>query len=450
MSSLIRIKQGLRLPIAGTPASSIEPSPTVRQVALVGDDYIGMKPTMAVETGDRVRLGSLLFTDKKTPGVRYTSPGAGTVVAIHRGAKRKFLSLVIELEGDDEETFAEFSDTNLQNLDRSQAQENLVASGLWTALRVRPYGKVPVLGSVPHSLFVTAIDTHPLAAQPGPIIAARQHEFVAGLEVLSTLTDGPIHLCGGPDDDLPGQDVRSVNTVTFAGPHPAGLPGTHIHFLDPVCATKTVWHIGYQDVIAIGQLFLTGRLLSERVISLAGPMVENPRLIRSRLGASLTDLLHGQTHEGECRVISGSVFSGRESVLPCDYLSRYDLQVSVIGEGRAREFLGWLRPGWGKFSIKPAFAAALGGGQSLPFSTSTQGSPRAIVPIGMYEKVFPLDLLATPLLKALVSHDTENAQALGCLELVEEDLALCTYACPGKHEFGPILRQQLSRIEAEG
>jgi Na+-transporting NADH:ubiquinone oxidoreductase subunit A len=446
-----KIRKGLNVPIAGAPRQAIEAGPPITRVALLGDDYVGMRPKLQVEVGDAVKLGQVLFSDKKTPGVQYTSPGCGEVVAIKRGVRRKFESIVIRLEGDDEESFPSFEDGRLGSLDCDTARDNLVAAGLWTALRTRPFSKVPDPRSAPHAIFVTAIDTQPLAPDPRVVLAGQEKDFERGLRVLSCLTEGKLYVCVGGGTKLSGTGLERVEIAEFVGPHPAGLAGTHIHVLDRVGKKKTVWTIGYQDVLAVGRLFLTGRLPVQRVISLAGPRVSQPRLVATRLGASTDDLLEGQLAPGEARIISGSVLSGRTAADVHAYLGRYHLQVSVISDDRRRTFLGWLGLGWNKFSIKPVYTSALSGRRrKFPLTTSSQGDPRAIVPIGMYEKVLPLDLLPTALLKSIVVGDTERAQALGCLELDEEDLALCSFVCPGKHDFGSSLRDVLTRIEKEG
>lgn len=457
MTTVHQIEKGLDLPIAGVPVQAISESPVIRHVALVAADYVGMKPTMLVAEGDRVRLGQPVFMDKKTSGVQFTAPATGIVMGVNRGAKRKFLSLAIELEGDDQETFASFPDQNLTQLNRKQICEQLISSGMWTALRTRPFSKIPAAESIPHALFITAMDTNPLAPDPSVVIAERPADFVAGLEVLSQLSDGPTYVCRRAGADIPGEGKAPVEFHAFAGPHPAGLVGTHIHTLKPVDRRRMVWHIGYQDVIAVGHLFLTGKLLTERIISLAGPVVNKPRLVRTPLGASLDELTAGQItspQEFGVRVVSGSVLAGRTSTAHADYLGRFHNQVTVLAEGGERDFLGWMKPGGDKFSVRRVFASAwssvVGEIPRFEFNTSTEGSPRAIVPIGMYEQVMPLDIIATPLLKSLTVGDTEFAQQLGALELDEEDLALCTYVDPGKHEFGPLLRDTLTRIEVEG
>lgn len=451
---MIRIKRGLDLPITGEPQQSIDDAPRPKTVALLAPDYIGMKPTMAVRVGDEVRVGQLLFSDKRTPGVQYTSPATGHVAAINRGAKRVFQSVVVELSGSGDENPVEFrawNDAELAQLPRQQVVEELVASGLWTALRQRPFSRVPSPeGPPPRSLFVTAMDTNPLAADPAPIIAEHGRDFVNGLQVLRHLTEGPLFLCKAPGANIPGGDLSFVRVEEFAGPHPAGLPGTHIHFLDPVGPRKTVWYINYADVIAVGKLFTTGRLWTERVIALAGPGVKRPRLLRTRLGASIPDITAGE-FEDNARVISGSVLAGRRAQPPNEYLGRYHLQISAVPEERERVFLGWQDPGFGKFSVTRAFASAfVGAGKKFRMTTTMNGSRRAMVPIGTYERVMPLDMLPTYLLRALIIGDTEQAQALGCLELDEEDLALCTFVCPGKYEYGPLLRRALTQIEKEG
>ena len=446
---MIKITRGLDLPISGLPDQRIEPGSKVRSVAVVGFDYNGMKPTMAVKTGDRVKTGQLLFTDKKNEGVRYTAPATGLVSAINRGEKRVLQSVVIDVEDDEYEGFTKYDASELPKLSAEQVTENLVESGLWTSLRARPFSRVPAIGSSPAAIFVTAIDTHPLAADPAPIISRSEEDFTNGLELLCRLTSGKVHLCVAPNSSVPSLDNDQLHVAEFGGVHPAGLAGTHIHFLEGASASKVVWSIGYQDVIAIGKLFTTGKLYTTRVVSLAGPQVENPRLIETRLGVSLDELCAGQVASGNNRVISGSVLGGRTARGATAFLGRYHNQVTVLAEGNQRDFMGWLSPGVNKHSSLRIYLSQFFK-KRIPYTTNTNGSERAMVPIGVYEKVMPLDILPTQLLRSLIVGDTQVAQSLGCLELDEEDLALCTYVCPGKYEYGPILRDNLSRIEKEG
>ncbi|MEZ5567327.1 MAG: Na(+)-translocating NADH-quinone reductase subunit A [Halioglobus sp.] len=445
---MIKIKRGLDIPIAGNPRQIIESAPAARAVALIGFDSVGMKPTMEVAEGDRVKLGQLLFTDKKTTGVRYTAPAAGVVTAINRGARRVLQSVVIEVDGDEAESFPTCTAHSLPSPEA--IRETLISSGMWTSLRTRPFSKVPALDAEAAAIFVTAIDTHPLAPDPQVILAEQQDAFALGLDLLAQLTAGKVHLCSAPGATLPRGSAANINSAEFSGPHPAGLAGTHVHFLEGASSGKVVWTIGYQDVIAIGRLFLDGRLYTDRVVALAGPQVDNPRLLRTRIGADLQALCAGQLKNGENRIISGSVLGGRAVSGATAYLGRYHNQISVLLEGRQREFMGWLSPGVRKHSVLGIYISSFFGARPLPMTTNTNGSERAIVPVGSYEKVMPLDILPTQLLRALIVGDTEMAQALGCMELEEEDLALCSYVCPGKYEYGPILRDNLTRIEKEG
>ncbi|NCF45647.1 MAG: Na(+)-translocating NADH-quinone reductase subunit A [Proteobacteria bacterium] len=447
---MFKIKKGLDLPIAGAPRGERVDAKTVRSVAVLGEDYPGMKPTMAVAEGDRVKQGQILFADKKTEGVVFTAPAAGTVASINRGAKRAFIGLVIDVDGDAAETFTSYAATELPALERQTVVDQLLQSGAWTALRTRPFSRIPDPQSTPNSVFVTAMDTNPLAADPKPIIAAREAEFAAGLTVLGRLTDGAVHLCQDDSESLAAASQDGVTNQVFAGPHPAGLPGTHIHFVDPVSSNKTVWFIGYQDVIAIGSLFLNGSVLSERIVALGGPGVTTPRLLRTSVGANLDELTAGELAAGEQRVISGSILAGHTARGQHAFLGRYHTQVSVLPEDRERKLFGWLVPGAAVHSVFPAFLSKWIGEKSVSFSTNTNGSTRAMVPIGTYDDVIPMDILATPLMRSLLVGDVEKAIGLGCLELDEEDVALCTYACPGKYEFGPVLRDLLTQIEKEG
>jgi len=445
-----RITKGLSVPITGEPNQAVVEGPAISQVALIGPDYVGMKPTMLVGPGDSVKVGQPLFSDKKTEGVVFTSPAAGKVAAVNRGARRAFQSVVIDVEGDDAVEFGVLADGDFETVSREAVTEVLATSGQWASLRTRPFSKIPPVGSVPNSIFVQAMDTNPLAANVAPLIREREQDFHFGVLALTKLTDGKVFICRKPAEPFPCEDHSQVQAEEFEGPHPAGLPGTHIHLLDPVGPAKTVWTINYQDVMAVGHLMRTGKLCTTRVISIAGPAVKEPQLVRTRLGASLSNLTANRIESDNTRLISGSVLNGRAVESPMDFVGRYHLQVSAVEEGNEREFLGWVSPGAEKFSVRRVFASALNSAKRFAFNTSTGGSKRAMVPIGMYEQVMPLDIIPTFLLRSLIVGDTEQAQALGCLELDEEDLALCTFVCPGKYEYGPILRERLTQIELEG
>ena len=452
-----RNTKGLDLPIAGEPEHRIETASPARQVALLADDYVGMSPTMQVRVGDEVRRGQVLFEDKKTPGIRFTSPGSGRVTAIHRGERRALQSLVIQLDASelsgrpDSVTFSAFTGRHPGSLSRTEVQELLLESGLWTALRARPYGKVANPAETPRSIFVTAMDSHPHAPPPGLALEGQEAAFERGLRAVAKLTPGPVFICESPASSFPVPSDAQFRREEFRGPHPSGTVGFHIHTLYPVDRNRLVWHLNYQDVVAFGRLFGDGQLHPERIISLAGPSVRRPRLLKTRWGASTRDLTQGELMDGESRIISGSALSGRTaSGEVFGFLGRYHQQIAVLPEDRSREFLGWLSPGISRYSTINTYLSKLLPGRKFRFTTSTNGSSRAMVPIGMYERVFPFDILPTFILRSLLADDTEKAEELGCLELDEEDLALCSFVCPGKVEYGPLLRQVLTTIEKEG
>ena len=446
----VRVRRGLDLPFAGVPRREGGDAPDVRQVGLAGRDYPGLKLGPLVDVGARVALGEPVLRDRNDPRIACTSPGAGIVAAIHRGERRTLQSLVIRLDGDEERSFPAYGNAAIETLDRETVTAGLCDAGLWTSLRARPFNHVATPGTTPFAITVTAIDTNPLAPDPLPTIDAAADAFADGLRALACLTDGMVYVCTAPGAPVPVPDSAHIIVAEFEGPHPAGLAGTHIHMLCPAGAHRTVWHVGYQDVIAMGRLFTTGRLVVDRVVSLAGTMVKDPRVVRTRLGASLEDLLDGGLAAGEARIVSGSVLGGSAVAGQDAWLGRYDNQVTVLPEGREREFLGWIAPGAGKFSVTNAFISALRRRLPFRFSTTRNGSPRAMIPIGTYERVMPLDILATPLLRALLVGDTETAIGLGCLELAEEDLALCTFVCPSKLDYGPALRAVLEQVRKEG
>ena len=447
---MIRTKRGLDLPIDGAPRQEVSEGPEISRVGIVGYDYPGLKPSMHVSIGDQVVPGQPLFSDKKVPGLKFCSPLTGEIVAINRGEKRVLESVEIEIGPDYcEPLYKPVEQSNILELGREEVLNQLVDSGQWLAFKGRPYGSsVPPRGGAADAIFITSADTRPHCPRPHVVINDRPEEYLAGIDVVSILTDGHVFVCSNDEDAIPQSRNSKVINETFTGPHPAGNAGTHIHFLHPVHLNRSVWQIGYQDVIAIGAFFLSGYIDPHRVVSLAGPRVTNPGLYRTLQGASIPELIEGKTFGKQNRVISGSVLDGRRANGPTAFLGRFHNQISVIREGYERDLLEFVSPGVNKFSLTNLF---LGSFRNMKFdmSTSTEGSPRSIFPLGTYERTMPLDILATPLLKALVVDDLEAAIDLGALELEEEDIALCTFACPGKYEYGPYLRKMLNRIQEE-
>jgi Na+-transporting NADH:ubiquinone oxidoreductase subunit A len=298
---------------------------------------------------------------------------------------------------------------------------------------------------------VTAIDTRPLAPDPNVVVARDVEHFAIGLEVLTRLTKGAVWLCTAPNWDISLPGIDRLRRATFSGPHPAGLPGTHMHFLAPVDANHVNWHLGFQDVTAVGRLFRRGTIQTERVVSLCGVCVNEPRLVTTQLGASLEEVLRDGVCETEvCRLISGSVLGGRAATGTLAYLGRYHDQVSVFREGGRSFLFGWTGLFPRRFTTAPTFARQSGHRKRHTFSTTQNGRFTGMLPMRVFDRVMPLDILPSPLLRALLVKDTDRAQALGCLELDEEDLALCSFVCPAKNDYGVALRINLEQIEKEG
>lgn len=447
-----RLRRGLDIPLPGEPEQRVAGRKRVRRVALLGPDHVGMKPALLVREGDSVRVGDPLFECRKTPGVLYASPAGGRVAAVRRGERRAFEALEIEVSS--EEGRREFpvpGGGDPGRMSRKDVVALMTESGLWTALRERPFSKVPRVDAVPRAVFVPAMDTNPLAVDPAVVVEERGEDFRRGLLALSLLAEDGVHVAQRAGGRIRVPREGNVRLHEFAGPHPAGNVGTHIHFVSPVSLSRRAWHMGCQDVVALGRLLATGRLSTERVVSIAGPGARFPRLVSARLGASLAELVADEAREGPVRVVSGSVLNGRaQGPGGAGFLGRFHTQVSLVPEDRSRTLLGWCSPGASRFSIKGVFLSKWLPGAAPRITTRRHGSPRSIVPVGSYESVVPLDVPPTHLLRALAAGDHEGAEEHGCLELDEEDLALCTFVCPGKTDFGPLLREALGRIEKEG
>ena len=442
------LKKGLDIPVAGVPEQVITDEKNPKTVAVLGPEYNGLKPKMFVTAGDKVKKGSPLFCHKDSPEILYVSPCTGIVKEINRGQKRVLLSVVIEISslGDKGINF-----TKLHSKEKNKTKfvkKCLFDSGLWTSFLTRPYSKVPSAESVPSSIFVTAMDTEPLSPEAELIINNNSEAFNEGLKNISVLTDGQIFVCTKENSQI---KVNNFEIHEFSGPHPAGLTGTHIHFLDPPNSERFVWSIGYQDVIAIGKLFLTGFLNVERIIAISGPLAKKPRLVKTILGASLDDILEGEFDKSkDCRIISGSILSGFHAFDDLAFLGKYSRQITIIKEDKEKHFFGWINPQPNKFSVMPVLLSAFSFFKLFDLTSNLNGGRRAMVPTGVFETLMPQDYLPTQLLRSLLVMDTDVAQSLGALELDEEDLALCTFACPAKYEYGTALRDSLFKIEKEG
>ncbi len=457
------VRRGFDIPLAGAPPAGTAPAEAHRpdRIALLGDDYPGMRPSMRVRPGDAVERGAVLFEDKKTPGVRFTAPLRGRVTEVHRGPRRAFVSLVIAVDpgerfgaGSGARAPGAWTGRHPDGLAGDAVRDLLLASGAWTALRARPFGRVADPRRRPEAILVTALDTAPLAPDPVAAVAGRDEDLAWGAAALTQLTEGPVFVCFRPDRPLPIRESSRIRPAAFAGPHPAGTAGLHIHRLAPVARTREAWHLDAQDLASIGRLFRIGSPDGWRVVSLGGPPVDRPRLLRLPVGADVTDLGRRSLAPdlpGATRVISGSLLAGRTaSDAVSGYLGRYHRQITILEEGRRRRFLGWLAPGADALSASRAFLSSLLPRRARRLNTDTHGSRRAIVPTAAYERGMAFDIPPVPLLRALLMEDIERAEELGVLELVEEDLGLLTFVCPAKNDYPPALRRVLDTLEKEG
>ncbi len=448
--SVVKIRKGFDVPIhGGLESALVQDGPKIHHVALKPQEAWGIKVKLLVHIGQKVKLGEPLFYDKRDEAVLFTAPGAGEVVEINRGKRRMVQSVVIRL--DDQEEQLPFDAVDPVRAEADEIRGHLLRSGLWPCLRQRPYDKIAHSAQDPRSIFVTAMETQPLAPPPLAALEGREAHFRAGLVALTKLCSGRVRLCTRAGEDWSAFQVDGVEHTQFEGKHPAGNAGVHINALDPVGPGRTVWHLGYQDLADIGEFLGTGRIPTARVCALVGPAVKQPSLMRTRRGASTADLTEGRLEAAQPRLISGSVLGGwtAKPASPYGYVGRWDNMLCVIDDAPKREFLGWLNP-LGKRHTYTNSALAKFLRREYQFDSDTNGGDRAIVPIGSYDQVLPMDILATPLIKALAAGDLEGAEKLGVLELAEEDLALCEYVCPSKIPVTNLLRDMLERIEKEG
>ncbi len=422
----IDLRKGLNLKLSEEPDSAVMEDKRVATAGLLGRDHLGVRFNLAVEVGDRVRAGEALARDRHRPDIVFTAPLSGTVSAVNRGLRRSVRSIEVAAVPDDGACLA--FDIPVKR-DKHALRRLMLASGLWTTLRTRPFGNIPDPDKEPLALLITAIDTEPLAPDPAAIITSYADQFVAGAEALCTLYEGPIFLCQTPGADIPCEPPQRLQRAEFGGPHPAGLPGTHIHFLCSIGFDGgEVWYIGYQDVIALGHLIKTGEPLLERTITLAGPPVIKPRTLVVPLGASTDELVRNELEPGPVRVISGSALSGHSAYGAEAFLGLRHRQITVLRDiNRAQQ----------EERLDDAFDTAL------------NGSPGPLIPIPMLDRLSPPGVLAAPLMRALLVGDIDRARDLGALELIEEDLALLTYACPSKTDYGGLLRKTLEQLQKE-
>lgn len=437
MSEIIKLRKGLNIKLKGNAETVLETLPVPATVAIKPTDFPGLSPKLCVKVDQEIKAGDALFYDKYHPEVLFTAPCGGKVVSINRGERRKILEVVVETNND--AGFAEFKKADPQSLSGQEIKEQLLKSGMWPLIKRRPYGTVALPNEKPRDIFVTTFDTAPLAPDYNFILKNQMTAFQTGINALKKLTDGKVYL--GVSGDSIFTSVKNVEIRQFSGPHPAGNVGIQIHHIAPVNKGDVVWTINVQDVLFIGRLFETGKTDFRKIVALTGSEVEKPKYYQTTLGAPIQSIIDGKlkTADYNQRIISGNVLTGNKVKLQC-YLGFYDSQITVIPEGDEYELLGWGAPGINKFSASKTFFSSLFPKKEYELNANMHGGERAFVLTGQYEKLVPMDILPVYLLKAILVNDIDKMEQLGIYEVVEEDLALCEYACTSKIKVQDILR----------
>ena len=449
MTRNIKINKGLTINLAGTARQAIEQLSAPETIVIKPTDFNGLVPKLSVSEGDEVKAGTPLFYNKDNESIKFCSPVSGEVVAINRGDKRKILE--IKILADKEIKFIEFNKADASALNREQIINSLLSSGIWPFIRQRPYGIVANPVDIPKSIFISAFDSNPLAPDVNYIMQGKDADFQSGLNALQKLTEGKIHLNIKANADCPSVflNAKGVEINYIAGPHPAGNVGVQIHHLDPINKGEVVWYLQPQDVLIIGRLFNYGKFDTSRVIAVTGSCVNDPKYFTTITGAAVKHVLESAgLKKGKTRIISGNILTGKQ-IAADGHLGFYDSHITVIPEGDEPEFMGWLKPGFDKFSVSRTFFSWLSPKKIHDLDTNMHGEERAFVMTGQYEKVFPMDIYPVHLIKSILVEDLELMEKLGIYEVVEEDFALCEFVCTSKIESQKIIRQGLDMVRKE-
>lgn len=449
MPAQIKIKRGLNIKLAGEAVKTLSNLPLPDIFSIKPTDFTGLVPKLLVKESDEVKAGAPLFCDKNNESIKFCSAVSGEVIEIVRGEKRKILE--IKILGDKEIKYEVFNTSNPNDLTGENILEVLLKSGVWPFIRQRPFGIIANPNQKPKCIFISAFDSNPLAPDINFVMAGKEADFQTGLDALKKLTDGKIHLNVQADSPTAAifMNAKIVQLNKISGPHPAGNVGVQIHHIDPVNKGEVVWYINPQDVLIIGKLFNEGKFDAARVVALTGTQVINPQYYKTIVGSSVKNIITaGGLREGENRIISGNVLSGSQ-VSPEGSVGFYDSQITVIPEGNKSEFMGWLSPGFNKYSKSRAFFSWLSPNKKYNLDTNLHGEERPFVMTGQYEEVFPMDIYPVHLLKSILIEDIDMMEKLGIYEVVEEDFALCEFICTSKIKSQEIIRQGLEIIRRE-
>ncbi|MCB2194728.1 MAG: Na(+)-translocating NADH-quinone reductase subunit A [Bacteroidetes bacterium] len=448
MSKVIKIKKGLNIKILGNAEKIIKKADQSEFYAVKPSDFTGIRPKLVVKVGDKVKAGSPLFFDKFQPKVQFTSPVSGEVVEINRGERRAILEVVVKADTTIE--YEEFNVGNPKDLSREEIIETLQKSGLWPTIRQRPYSTIANAEDKPKAIFISAFDSAPLAPDMDYVVKDCVDCFQKGIDVLSKLTEGKIHL--NLNADYPPAETytkaKGVQLNYFTGPHPSGNVGIQINKIDPINKGDIVWYTYPQEIVSIGRLFMEGKYDATKIVALTGSEVKNPKYFKILGGASIKNMVENNVNDGQLRYISGNILTGSK-IDKDGYVGYYDNQITVIPEGKYHEFFGWATPGFKKYTASRALLSWLIPGRKYRLDTNMHGGNRAYVMTGEYEKVFPMDIYPVQLIKAIMVEDIDKMEQLGIYEVDEEDFALCEYVCTSKTEVQSIIRSGLDLMRKE-
>ncbi len=448
MSETIKIKRGVDVKLQGKAEQIYADAQMPETFALKPSDFPGVRLKLSVREGDTVKAGTPLFFNRDREQVKFCSPVSGEVAELVRGDKRKLLE--VRILADTTTEYVDFGSADPKTMDRDAVKEKMLQSGCWPLVRQRPYNVVANPERSPKAIFISCFDSAPLAADVDFVVHGMDKEFQTGIDALSQLTDGKIHL-GVDSSANPSSVFTSCKGVVLhkvKGPHPAGNVGVQIHHINPVNKGEVVWTLNPRDVIIIGRLFLEGKFDARVNIALAGSEVLKPRYYKTVIGTNIKNIVAANVSANNNRFISGNVLTGTK-IKPEGYLGFYDQQITVIPEGDQDEFFGWINPGFSKFSISRTLAGWMSPNKKLALDTGMNGEERAFVVTGEYEKVFPFDIYPVQLLKAIMINDIEAMENLGIYELAEEDMALCEVVCTSKTPVQKVLRQGLDLMLKE-
>jgi len=448
MSKEIRLKKGLNIHLLGDADKVYASTKPTEKYVVKPIDFHGLMPKLCVKVGDKLKAGTPLFYDKYNEKINFCSPISGAVTDIVRGERRKIMEVVIK--ADTEIVYEQFTTASADSLSREQIIKTMLKAGIWPFVRQKPYDIIANPADMPKAIFISTFSTAPLAIDNDFVLYGMDELFQKGLDYIVKLSSGKTHLNtdGNTNPSKVFSAAKGVQINKVSGPHPAGNVGVQIHQIDPINKGDVVWYLHPQDVIAIARLFTVGKYDVSRIVALCGSQIQKPRYYRSIAGACISNLLNENTKDGKSRIISGDILSGTQ-INPDGCLGFYDSQLTVVPEGDEAEFLGWMLPGLHKFSASKTFLSWLFPSKKYNLDTNMHGEERAYVMTGEYEKVLPMDIYPTHLIKAIMIEDVELMENLGIYEVSPEDLALCEFVCTSKIEVQSIIRQGLDLVRKE-